>query len=143
MYDFTFTYKEEFEQLFQRTMDVLTKHDKYIVSCILVDDQKIQEINRDYRKIDKPTDVISFALLDDTTFFLPEVNEGIELGDIFINIDACKRQALAYGHSFQRELCFLFVHGLLHLFGYDHMDAVAEKEMIGLQKEILDEVVTQ
>ncbi|MDF9824426.1 putative rRNA maturation factor [Breznakia sp. PF5-3] len=138
-YAFTFLYKSEFEKILKRTLKILNKEDIYAISCIFVDDEKIHEINKKYRNIDRSTDVISFALLDDTSFLLPEMEE-IELGDIFISVDTCKRQAEEYEHSFKREICFLFTHGILHLFGYDHMNSEDEKEMIRLQKEILDEI---
>ncbi|OCN03671.1 rRNA maturation RNase YbeY [Erysipelotrichaceae bacterium MTC7] len=139
-YDFTFEFQKEFDEIYKRTKEVLKKPEHYVVSVIFVDDKKIHEINNTYRHMDRPTDVISFALLDDPDFMLPEMEE-IELGDIFISIDTCKEQAIAYGHSFKRELCFLFTHGLLHLFGYDHMNEADEKVMFALQKEILDEIV--
>lgn len=140
-YDFTFEYEQQFKGLLKNAIEVTKRETNIALSCIFVDDKKIHEINRDYRNIDRATDVISFALLDDDTFLVPE-EEAIELGDIFISIDTCKRQAQEYGHSFERELCFLFVHGVLHLLGYDHMNEEDEKVMISLQKEILDETVT-
>lgn len=140
-YDFTFEYQQQFEGLLKNAIKVTKRETNIVLSCIFVDDKKIHEINRDYRNIDRATDVISFALLDDDTFLVPE-EEAIELGDIFISIDTCKRQAQEYNHSFERELCFLFVHGVLHLLGYDHMKEEDEKVMISLQKEILDETVT-
>ena len=102
--------------------------------------EQIQGINRDYRNIDRPTDVISFALADnkEETDYIPN-----ELGDIFINIDAARRQAVDYEHSEKREICFLFTHGLLHLNGFDHQTPEEEKEMIKYQKMILDELVGQ
>lgn len=105
-------------------------------NIILVDKQKIQEINRDYRGIDKITDVISFALEDceDITY------EGYRLlGDIYICREKVLEQADNYGHSVKRELLFLAIHGLLHLLGYDHMEENEEKEMFTLQEKILEE----
>lgn len=105
-------------------------------SVIIVDNERIHEINKEYRGIDRPTDVISFALED---------NEEIEfdhyrvLGDIYISIDKVKEQAQAYGHSEKRELAFLTIHGFLHLLGYDHMEPEDEKVMFGKQEEILNE----
>ena len=104
-------------------------------SVVLVDDKKIQEINKNYRGIDRETDVISFALEDDKTFN-PEERV---LGDIYISLDKATSQALEYGHSLTRELCFLSVHGLLHLLGYDHMNSADEKIMFSLQDKILEE----
>ena len=105
-------------------------------NIILVDNDYIHKINKEYRGIDRETDVISFALEDDKTF--PEMETKI-LGDIYISIDKAKSQAEEYGHSFKRELCFLAVHGFLHINGYDHMEPEDEKVMFGLQEEILNE----
>lgn len=107
------------------------------ISVTFVNKQEIQEINRDYRNKDKVTDVISFALEEDE----PDI-EGLDmprvLGDIIICADVAKEQAEEYGHSFERELGFLALHGFLHLLGYDHMNEADEKEMFGRQKLILD-----
>ena len=100
----------------------------------------IHQINRDYRGIDRPTDVISFAAGDERSGFESE-EELLDLGDLFINIDYARRQANEYGHSYEREMCFLFTHGLLHCLGYDHMNPEEEKEMFALQDEILDPVI--
>lgn len=105
-------------------------------NVIIVGNDYIHEINKTYRKIDKETDVISFALEDDKTMNIPDLRI---LGDIYISYDRVKSQALDYGHSEKRELCFLAVHGLLHLLGYDHMQKDDEEKMFGLQKELLEE----
>lgn len=104
-----------------------------------VDNQRIQEINRDYRQKDQPTDVISFALDDNAEdeLFLDEDAFPHHLGDIIISIDKAKEQAQEYGHSFERELGFLALHGFLHLNGYDHMEENDEKEMFALQNQLL------
>lgn len=104
-------------------------------NIIFVDNDYIQKLNKQYRGIDKVTDVISFALEDDKTFN-PEERV---LGDIYISLDKATSQALEYGHSLTRELCFLSVHGLLHLLGYDHMNSADEKIMFSLQDKILEE----
>ena len=107
---------------------------------IFVTKDAIHEINREYRKIDRPTDVISFALKDSEDSY--EVMEGgEELGDIFINTEAVVSQAADYGHTLRREVCFLFTHGLLHLLGYDHMTPEEEAVMFQLQDVILDDIV--
>ena len=107
-----------------------------IFNIIIVDEEKIQEINRKYRSKDSVTDVISFALEDDETFI--ETNMRI-LGDIYICLKRCKDQSIEYGHSFLRELSFLTIHGLLHLLGYDHMNKEDENIMFKLQEMILNE----
>ena len=106
-----------------------------IFNIIIVDEEKIQEINREYRNIDRPTDVITFALEDYEDIKL----EHRMLGDIYISLDKARSQAEEYGHSFKREICFLAVHGFLHLLGYDHMTKEDEEEMFLLQELILNE----
>ena len=93
-------------------------------------------MNRDYRGVDRITDVISFAFEDTGEILYNEIRM---LGDIYICIPQMKRQAESYGHSEKRELSFLAVHGLLHLLGYDHMTEEDEKEMFSLQELILSE----
>lgn len=128
------------EAIMARCEQVLRLEESYLVSLVIVDDEQIRTINRSYRKIDKPTDVISFALKDQEDDY--EMMEGErELGDIFINVDALKRQAEAYGHSEEREFGFLFTHGLLHLCGYDHMSEEQEREMFALQEQIIDAII--
>ena len=105
-------------------------------NIIFVNNDYIHRLNKEYRNIDRETDVITFALEDDKTFN-PE--ERI-LGDIYISIDKAKSQSIEYGHSLMRELCFLSVHGMLHLLGYDHMEKEEERVMFNLQEEILDEM---
>ncbi len=111
--------------------------DNHEMNIIFVDKETIHQMNRDYRGIDRVTDVISFALHDnDEMMDLPE--EEIELGDIFICVDKAIEQASEYGHSIEREIGFLAVHGYLHLCGYDHMTEEDEKVMFAKQDEILD-----
>lgn len=105
-------------------------------NIIIVDNEYIHNLNKEYRHIDRETDVITFALEDDKTFN----PESRILGDVYISIDKAKAQAIEYGHSLEREMCFLAVHGFLHLNGYDHMVEEDEKVMFGLQEEILNEM---
>lgn len=132
--------KEKIEEL-----PILKKIIKYAVkymklndvefNVIFVNNDKIHELNKTYRNIDRETDVITFRLADyeDVTF-----NDVSILGDIYISIDKAHSQSIEYGHSYLRELSFLMVHGFLHLLGYDHMNKEDEKEMFKLQEEILD-----
>lgn len=106
-----------------------------IFSIIFVSMEEIHKLNKRYRGIDRPTDVISFALEDDAD----KIMDFRVLGDIYICIDKMKEQALSYGHSNKRELSFLTVHGLLHLLGYDHQTKEEEELMFGLQEKILKE----
>lgn len=119
-------------------LNATLKHEKVknaIFSIIFVEDDEIHRINRDYRKVDRVTDVISFAFEDNEEMMYNDIRV---LGDIYICIPQMKRQAISYGHSEKRELSFLAVHGLLHLLGYDHMTKEDEEKMFGLQELILD-----
>ena len=107
-----------------------------IFNIIFVSSEEIQKINKEYRNVDRVTDVISFALedtkdIDDLDFRM--------LGDIYICLDKAYEQANIYNHSNQREICFLITHGLLHLLGYDHMEESDEKIMFNLQEDLLNE----
>jgi len=103
-------------------------------NIILVGNEKIHEINRTYRGIDRETDVISFALED----YEDVVMEHRLLGDIYISLEKARGQAEEYGHSFLREVCFLAVHGFYHLLGYDHMNKEDETVMFKKQEEVLE-----
>lgn len=115
------------------------------VSVMFTDDEEIHELNRLHRGVDRPTDVLSFPLFEydengditeDDLDFNP--NGEMILGDIVISLETASRQAQEYGHSFEREIGFLTVHSMLHLFGYDHMTPEDEEEMFGYQREILE-----
>ena len=108
-----------------------------MITVTLVDDEAIHEINRSYRNVDRPTDVISFPSEEGES--IAAIPDGF-LGDIIISVPRARAQAEEYGHSFRRELSFLAVHGTLHLLGYDHMTEVEAKEMFGLQEDILKEM---
>lgn len=135
---------ESDRQLIQDLLDYAGKHENVEpsseISVSFVSNERIQEINKEYREKDKPTDVISFALEELGEEETKVVGEGIPriLGDIIISVERAKEQAEEYGHSFSRELGFLSLHGFLHLLGYDHMNEEDEKQMFGRQKEILD-----
>lgn len=112
------------------------KLENVLFNIIIVDNEEIHKLNKEYRGIDRETDVISFALEDDDTFVKMDMRI---LGDIYISIDRAREQAQEYGHSLKREICFLAIHGLLHLLGYDHMEKEDEEEMFALQERILKE----
>ena len=132
-------FEQLFEEIAQKAEQRLKLSDDYELSVTFVRSRTIHTINRDYRGIDRPTDVISFAIRDDMEF---EMVEGMnDLGDIFINIDYARKQAKQYGHSYRREIAFLFTHGMLHCLGYDHMKPEEEKVMFALQDEILDPII--
>ncbi|PKR79025.1 rRNA maturation RNase YbeY [Halalkalibacillus sediminis] len=111
------------------------------LSVTFVTDEEIQEINKKYRDKDKPTDVISFAMQEIGEEELEITGEDlpVHLGDIIVSLDRCVAQSEEYNHSFERELGFLAVHGLLHLLGYDHMSDSDEQKMFSRQEEVLSE----
>lgn len=104
-------------------------------NCIIVDNEMIHSLNKEYRHIDRETDVITFALEDEKEMVLG--GEERMLGDIYISIEKAESQAEEYGHSLLRELCFLVVHGFYHLLGYDHRNEEEEKVMFQKQEEVL------
>ncbi|MDD2377271.1 MAG: rRNA maturation RNase YbeY [Bacilli bacterium] len=112
------------------------KLDNLVFNIIIVDNEHIRDINKNYRNIDRSTDVITFALEDNKDF--PNMPYRI-LGDIYISLDKVEEQSKLYGHSFLRELAFLTIHGFLHLLGYDHMNSEDEKVMFSKQELILNE----
>lgn len=121
-------------KVLKRTLK-LEKVNNAFFSVVLVDEKNIQEINKNYRNIDKVTDVISFAFEDNDKRVY---NSTRILGEIYICIPRMKEQAEAYGHSQMREIAFLGVHGLLHLLGYDHMQKADEEIMFAKQELILN-----
>lgn len=110
------------------------------VAVTVVDNKQIHELNKEYRQVDRPTDVLSFPLWEPgEDWVIAEEEETVPLGDIVISYPQAKEQAEEYGHSIERELGFLAVHGFLHLLGYDHETAEEEKEMFQRQEEILEQ----
>lgn len=119
------------------------------VTLTFVDNEEIRTLNRDYRGIDSATDVLSFAMQDDGVgeldiiFEVESESESIPLlgmlGDIIISAERALEQSKEYGHSLERELGFLFVHGFLHLLGYDHQDESSERIMIAKQEDVLQQ----
>lgn len=131
---------EEIEKLLNFAADKENIQAGSELSVTFVSNERIQEINREYRDKDQPTDVISFALEEMGEGEIEVVGADIPrvLGDIIISVPRAREQAEEYNHSFMRELGFLTVHGFLHLLGYDHMNEQDEKKMFDRQKEILD-----
>lgn len=141
--DETGTVGEKDQQLVMRLLEHAAEMEKVgeaEVSVTFMDDESIRTVNRDYREKDRATDVISFAL-EETVEGEMALNspEGMPrlLGDILISTETADRQAEEYGHSREREIGFLALHGFLHLLGYDHMDEEEEHRMFGRQDEIL------
>ena len=121
---------KEYEKLIKVIFSKMGSNKEF--NIIFVNKDEIQRINREFRKIDKVTDVISFALIDDT-----EIVQTNELGDIFICVERAREQAKEYGHSESREFAFLAVHGYLHLCGFDHQTKEEEEVMFKKQEDIL------
>ena len=107
-----------------------------LLNIVLVDNKRIQKINKEYRNIDAVTDVISFAFEEVNDVNYDDIRF---LGEIYISYERCCEQAQEFGHSVRRELCYLAVHGLLHLLGYDHMNEKDKKVMRTIEEEILNE----
>lgn len=136
-YDKKYDYLQElYNKINEQVIKKLDLQNDYDISVTLVDNKKIHEINKDYRDIDRATDVISFENDLELSF---GADEPTDLGDIFISVDQALAQAKEYKHSIERELTFLYVHGLLHCFGYDHLTQEDEQEMFNLQEVILSE----
>jgi len=127
----------ELRKLFNLLLDYLTKEMKLkdvILSASIVNENRIHEINKKYRDIDRPTDVISFAYND-----LKDENEPfLDLGDIYICLEVAFKQAQKYNHPVEREIAFLFIHGFLHLNGYDHIKQEDADIMFELQNKLLN-----
>ena len=121
----------EYERVIRDVFKTINSKKEFNV--IFVDENEIKRINNEFRHIDKVTDVISFALIDDK-----EIVQTDELGDVFICVEKALSQAEEYGHSARREFAFLAVHGYLHLCGYDHQTKEEEKVMFDLQEKILE-----
>ena len=111
---------------------------KLYISVILTNPDEIQQMNKEYRKIDKTTDVLSFPMYERDE--IPHLNKEIEepIGDIVISIERVREQAKEYKHSFERELAYMLVHGFYHIMGYDHMEEMEKKEMRAKEDVILN-----
>ena len=126
---------ETVENVLQKALEK-EKLENTSFNLIIVDNNYIHELNKKYRNIDRPTDVITFALEDENSIVLP--GEDRILGDIYISIDKAREQSKEYQHSLLRELSFLAVHGFYHLLGYDHQTKEEEKIMFQKQEEVLE-----
>lgn len=130
--------------VFEKTLEARHMDKNYEVSLTFVDNEEIRRINNIYRDIDFPTDVLSFPMIDyknrhgKNSIEDMDLDSGeIVLGDIVISLERAYEQAVDYGHSFQREIAFLMVHGMLHLLGYDHEEENDRKEMRAEEEKIL------
>lgn len=132
-------YEDKFIDITKIALDLLNLKFEPIISVSLVNNEKIKEINKIYRSIDKETDVISFAFIDSEVDKSKIFSSGkmFVLGDIYISIEKAISQAKEIGNTLNREILFLYTHGLLHLLGYDHMAKKDEEIMFPLQEKIL------
>jgi probable rRNA maturation factor len=148
-FDFDFDYEKVAKDVINTAIDHLKFPFEAEISITITDNDGIHAINKEFRGIDAPTDVLSFPMIEypapgvfdeienDDDLFNPETGE-LLLGDIVLNLDRVKSQALDYGHSEKREIAFLTAHSMLHLFGYDHMDDDEREVMERTQDDILN-----
>ena len=143
LFDNTTEYKldeELIRTVVKASLDYEGIRDDAEVSFTLTDNNTIHELNKKHRGIDRPTDVLSFPLIDFTRASADSIEGTLYLGDIIISIEKALAQAEEYGHSINRELGFLTAHSMLHLLGYDHMTEDEEKVMFAKQEAILNNV---
>ncbi|MDY3240648.1 MAG: rRNA maturation RNase YbeY [Anaerovoracaceae bacterium] len=143
-------YFEEGQAVTQEILDTMMQAAEYCLDAEQIDTERseisvtfvsleeIHELNREYRQVDSPTDVLSFPQFDDLDE-LPEEGE-IMLGDVVICSDRAKEQAEEFGHSFEREIIYLFVHSVLHLLGYDHMEEDEKRIMRRREEEVMERI---
>lgn len=136
-------FTRDMEEMIMRVTEIVFAREaiplNFEVTIVLSDDREIQELNREYRDMDSPTDVLSFAYHEDNPWEPGYEEPFLEdaLGDIIISLERAKSQGEEYGHSIERELGFLLVHGLYHLLGYDHLEPEEEALMRAKEEEIL------
>lgn len=151
-FEIDFDYEELINKVINYSLDFIKCPYEVEINVVLTDNDGIWQVNKEFRNIDKPTDVLSFPMLeyecpgdfdcideDNDSLFNPETGE-LLLGDIMISLDKLDEQAKEYGHSKVREMGFLIAHSMLHLFGFDHMEDDERVEMESLQKQIMDDL---
>ncbi|MBQ9314623.1 MAG: rRNA maturation RNase YbeY [Clostridia bacterium] len=134
------------EALIKKVVKKVLEEEKVVqdvdVYITLTNNEEIHKINKEYREVDRPTDVLSFPMYEREEIYKLKADENDEvekiLGDIIVSIEKVKEQAEEYGHSFERELAYLVTHGCLHLLGYDHMIEEEQKEMRTREELILE-----
>ena len=132
-YPIPVTYLPLMKKVIRACVDEAYPSHRFEVELTLCGDEEIHGVNKEFRGIDRPTDVLSFPMME---FSMPEVY--VSLGNIVLSVETARRQAEEYGHSLKRELCFLCAHSALHLLGYDHETEDEWEEMEAKQREILD-----
>jgi probable rRNA maturation factor len=132
------------EELLRRVTAEALRHEgiegEITLSVVITDDEAVRELNREFRDVDAPTDVLAFGIGEESDF-VTAPGEPAYLGDVIISYPRAVIQAEEYGHSINRELALLTAHGVLHLLGYDHVDEVESTEMWARQNEILESIV--
>ncbi len=149
---FDFDIYEEIKRTIKETVDYLNCPYETEVNVLFTTNSEIQKLNSENRGIDKPTDVLSFPMIewdtpcdfnfseeDEITLCNPDTGE-LMLGDIVVSVDKAIEQSKEYGHSLKREVLFLIAHSMLHLFGFDHMDDSEREKMENMQREILNNI---
>ncbi len=131
-------YTDIIDKVCQKAAEVYGLPETSEISVLLCDNEHIHQLNKEYRNIDRPTDVLSFALNEGEDEMTGE--EQLLLGDIVISVERTAEQAAEYGHSFERELAYLTTHGMLHILGYDHMTEEDKQEMRTEEEFILQEL---
>ena len=152
MYEITYLdldVNNEYEETIKKVLNQCYKEEnledsKLVITVTLTTPENIQEINKEYRNVDRATDVLSFPMFErdelekkiqDKDFLHEDI-----LGDIIISIEKVKEQAEEYGHSFERELSYMVVHGFYHLMGYDHMNDIEKAEMRKKEDNVLNKL---
>lgn len=125
------------EKAIRGTLECEHFHRDVIVSVTFTDNEGIREKNREFRDIDRATDVLSFPMYDMRAGDLPEPGMDCELGDIVLSLERAAEQAVEFGHSYERECAFLTVHSMLHLLGYDHVNSEEEDEEMRAHQRII------
>lgn len=138
----------EFDKIADAVYKKLGQTDKLSIELDFVSPEEIQTLNREYRGVDRVTDVLSFPYLDgvkgkvirreDFGDDIDDETDSVLIGSVCINSERAKEQAEEYGHSLKREVCYLALHGFLHCFGFDHVEKADEEEMTALANEIMD-----
>lgn len=141
MYKITPQLRALIKRCCEQTLTFEDIDDNAQVSVSFVDNDEIHALNKEYRNVDRSTDVLSFPLGDENGFDVDNSSNAILLGDIVISVEKAIAQAEEYGHSTEREIAFLTVHSMLHLLGYDHETSEQdEKDMFARQEEILSQL---
>ncbi|WP_438341327.1 rRNA maturation RNase YbeY [Mycoplasma sp. 3341] len=134
--DYQFKYLKKYHQILDAAAQIQKTRKALFVDLVIVDNEEMHKLNKQYRNKDYPTDILSFPFADDEMNFM----DVKFLGQIIISYEKIRQQAHEYNHSIQREFCYIFAHGVMHLFGYDHQTEKEEEEMNALVDKIMDKI---